>query len=273
MREVILDIPHGGEEMPKEVASYLHPDITHIDLLNEADLYSREFYRQQGGIPEANKFFFNYWRTIIDANRDLTDFRRDGIIKRSTIRLKPLYQDSTGLPPEMARLLVEKYAKPYYGQLEESTRKPETKLVVLGHTMEPIGPTGGIKSGEKRPLINLANGGDLEGNPNKSYQAPRDIMEYVKDHVEAKLPSLNLNGLVYNGQAVSFNTPFPGKKSIARIGETALQGKTALMFEINKSLIIDSSDTEIHEVRPENIAVMRTIIHDVLEGILGKITR
>ena len=272
MKEVVLDIPHGGEEMPEEVNVHLHPDITRVDLLNEADLFSREFYREQGGIPDRNKNYFDIWRTIIDANRELTDLRRDGIIKSATVKLKPLYRDAKRLPPELEQHLVGKYAKPYYDQLSATVGRPETKLVVLGHTMEPVGPVGGIKPGESRPLVNLANGGDLVGNPNQPYQASREVMEYVRDEIESKLSMLNLNGVTYNGQAVSFNTPFPGKKSIARIGAEALRGKTALMFEINKSIVVDSTDTEIHDLRPENIPAMRKILHDIIEGVLGKIT-
>lgn len=273
MKEVVLDIPHGGKEVPEEVKDYVHPDISRVDLLNEADLYSQGFFRQLEGIPAANKHFLEQFRAIIDVNRARDDFRRDGIVKRTTSTLKQLYKDPKGLPRDVANGVIQKYAEPYLSRLSRSVERPETKLVVLGHTMEPVGPQGGITPGVVRPLFNLANGGDLEGNSNAPYQATRDDMEFMRDEIEARLARLNLDGVRYNGQAVSFNYPFPGKKSIDRIGPERLSGKKAIMVEVNKSLVIDASVNAIREVRPENIATVRSIVHDVIDGLMSRITR
>jgi len=273
MKQVVLDIPHGGEEMPEEALPHLHPDITNVDLLNEADLYSQGFFREIEGVLAENKHYFDYWRTIIDTNRARDDFRRDGIVKKTTSHKKQLYQNPEGLPRDVAQGMIEKYADPYHAGLVQSVQRPETKLVVLGHTMEPVGPQGGITPGVVRPLFNLANGGDLEGNSNAPYQASRDDMEFVRDAIENRVEKLNLKGVPYNGQAVSFNYPFPGKKSIDRIGPDNLRDRKALMIEVNKGIVIDATSEAVRETRPENIAAVREIVRDVIDGLMTRITR
>ena len=151
--------------------------------------------------------------------------------------------------------------------------------------MESTQPKQDGTRGEKRPLINIANGGDLEGNPNEPYQLSRDLMALIAEEITRRIKAeiaqhrpgneagINLDGVVYNGQIVSTNNPFPGKKSMARIGKSRLQGKKTLMFEINKGLFIDSKPTRIDDLPDykKNLRAIKAIIHDVIEMVLGKI--
>ena len=187
---------------------------------------------------------------------------------------------------------MESYARPYMDKLERAVENPATRLVTLCHTMDPIGPAtrasagkkrplilianggdnAGIGAGKKRPLILLANGGDQFGNPDpgKPYQLPRHLMEQIKAEIESRIGELNLDSnVISNGQVVSFNKPYRGAKSIDRIGPQRLYGKKAFMIEVNKSLVMDYKS--LRQTNPKNIAVIRDIIGQVIEKVLGKL--
>lgn len=270
---VVLDIPHGGQQAPsREVRSHLHPDIRPIDLYREADLYSTGFYINQPDIPERNKIVMHQLRAIVDVNRELDDFSPDGVVKTQTSRGQQLYLSQDGLSPRQRQQLVESYARPYMDKLTAAVEKPSTRLVTLCHTMDPIGQSAGIGAGKKRPLILLANGGDQFGNPDpgKPYQLPRHLMEQIKAEIESRIGELNLDSnVISNGQVVSFNKPYRGAKSIDRIGPQRLYGKKAFMIEVNKSLVMDYKS--LRQTNPKNIAVIRDIIGQVIEKVLGKL--
>lgn len=272
MRQIVLDIPHGGRQIVPELKSLLHPDIQDLDLLREADLPSDQIYQEQGAIPDDQKIAFDHLRTLIDANREEEDFSRDGVVKTHTNGLKQLYKDPSGIPHELAKRLVDQYARPHWARLEAAIRRSEVRFVLLSHTMQSVGPLGGVGPGQVRPLICLGNGGDSEGNTQKPYQLTRELMEFLRDEFRRKMGSLSLTGVVHNGVDVSFNAPFIGTRSIERIGPRILQGRTAILMEVNRSIFYDPKDpTQI--ARPENIVAFRTILHDALEAILGRITR
>jgi len=268
---VVLDIPHGGQQAPsREVRSHLHPDIRPIDLYREADLYSTGFYINQPDIPERNKIVMHQLRAIVDVNRELDDFSPDGVVKTQTSRGQQLYLNQAGLSPRQRQQLVESYARPYMDKLERAVENPATRLVTLCHTMDPIGPATRASAGKKRPLILIANGGDNAGNPEKPYQLPRHLMEQIKAEIESRIRELNLDSTVIsNGQIVSFNSPYRGAKSIDRIGPQRLYGKKAFMIEVNKSLVMDYKS--LRQTNPKNIAVIRDIIGQVIEKVLGKL--
>jgi hypothetical protein len=270
---VVLDIPHGGQLEPSaEVICELHKDITTGDLMREADLYSTEFYRDQPGIPAVKKIFLSQMRAIIDVNRALDDFSPDGIVKTHTSRGKQIYYSSKGIYEGRRDALIDDYAKPYMDRLQRAVESPGTRLVVLCHTMDPVGPAAGVAAGKKRPLITIANGGDNLGNPdpNKPYQLPRDIMDQIKDEIESSAGKLEIdNTVISNSQIVGINKPYRGKKSIDRIGAARLLGRKAFMIEVNKSLVMDAETLAV--TNPGNVAKIREIIGAVIENVLRKI--
>lgn len=271
-KKVVLDIPHGGEEIPEEIISHLHNEITEEDLELEKDHGSKEFYLNQQDIPDENKLFFNINKAIVDVNREIGNLSYMGIIKTVTSQYKTLYkQGQNGLPDEFKIYLIKKYAKPYIESLRKSIKKPETKLVLLCHTMDSVKSSNKIKSTRKRPLFSIANGGDKLGNPNpeKPYQISKEIMEYIKDEIEKYIFDLNLNDVLWNGEIVEINTPFSAKKSIDRIGAETLKEKKALMVEVNEGLIYNRNTSSIE--RPENIEVIQNIIQNLIESIIRKI--
>jgi hypothetical protein len=271
--KVILDIPHGGKvNPPAEIMSELNSNITRGDLMREADLYSTGFYIDQPDVSSVNKIVMDQWRAIVDVNRNPDDFSADGIVKTHTSRGKQIYKSPEGIPRAKRRVLIEEYAKPYMGKLNRAVEKQDSRLVVLCHTMDPIGPASGIGAGKKRPLILLANGGDNLGNPDpeKPYQLPRDLMEQIKDEIESRIGILDIDHTVIsNGKDVSINKPYRATKSIDRIGPARLRGKKVFMIEVNKSLVMDI-DT-LRATNPANIGKIREIIGTVIENILKKI--
>lgn len=251
-----MDIPHGGTETPEELASYVALDES--ALLKEADAGSREIYMEMEQIPAANKLFFPYWRSLIDVNRELHDLGKDGIIKTKTSAGKDIYHNAKGLPFSLILKVIDKYANKYYEDLRTLVARPETRLVVLGHTMSAEAPEAFKYAGRPRPLITLANGGNREGQPNQPYQLPFGLMEHVSGILDRHLEECRVDGVTFNDKRVSFNHPFSGRKSIARIGEEALRGKTAFMIEVNKSLLR----------HPENIVIVKCAIYESICAVL-----
>jgi N-formylglutamate amidohydrolase len=272
MKEVILDIPHGGTTIPDEVKPHMHERFTVADLKTEYDIFSDELYLSQPGIPQSNKAFFDYHRTIIDVNRALDDFSRDGVVKTHTTTLRQIYKQYSGLPRQLALYLIEKYAAPYQENLRRIASEPIVKLVFSGHTMAPVGLLGSVDTGKKRPLFSISNGGDKDGNPEEEYQTPRDIMELIRDTILSKLPELDLTGATYNGKIVSFNSPFQGRQAIERLGRKTLTDKKAVQFEVNKSLLCKTADDNVKIPRPDNIAAIRKMLGDIFEEILSRIS-
>jgi formiminoglutamase len=94
-------------------------------------------------------------RAIVDMNRAVDDFRKDGVIKTHTCYDVRVYKEFPSR--KLIEQLLTKYYHPYHQKLERLTN---TENIVVGidcHTMAAVGPPIGPDAGKSRPLVCLSN--------------------------------------------------------------------------------------------------------------------
>jgi formiminoglutamase len=180
----ILSIPHGGLEVPPEVAD--RHALSDEELFTECDAFTREFY----GMSDAmlGEVTQDVARVFVDLNRppdDLPPATDDGAIKTATRFGHPVWRDGEVPEADLQRTLLERYYHPYHRRLAEllEARRDEVRLLVDCHTMSGTGPPAAKDAGARRPLICLSNLGDENGNAGRHGRTsvPQAVLERLRD--------------------------------------------------------------------------------------------
>lgn len=261
--KLVLDIPHGGEQVPPELEPHLA--ITPQILRTNMDTGSRQLYAALPDIDKEKVCFFEYSPTLIDVNRSLEAY--PGVFKSHTSDGYAIYQSSTDLPHALRNVLVDRYVHPYLDKLKARVAQPETRLVMLCHTMQATAPKNKTFAGRSRPLITLANGGDHNGVPKQEFQLTQPLMELMRDHLHKGLQELDLKDTIYREPSIAFNTPYRAENSIARLGKDVLKGKQAFLIKVNRSLLT-LPDGSLHE---QNIKLLRSLLSEALKSVLRQL--
>ena len=85
---VLLSVPHGGLEVPSEVAHICA--LTPKEIAEDGDEGARELYDLENHV--AGFVDTDVARAIIDLNRAEDDFSKDGVIKTHTCWDVPVYR-------------------------------------------------------------------------------------------------------------------------------------------------------------------------------------
>lgn len=201
---ILISVPHGGTEVPKEVRTYCRLNTEAI--LRDGDTWARELYCVADKV--AYYVDTNVARAIVDMNRDPNDLTADdpdGVVKLVTVEMEQVWNAPSGLPVSIRKHLIDAYHKPYHQKLDQAA---SSKRIVLGvdcHTMLAVGPV----CGESRPLICISNrgngSGDAEG---ESVTAPKELILAFK---EALVLEFSRNFMLAEKETlVSINQPFRG---------------------------------------------------------------
>jgi len=154
---VLLSIPHGGTQKPRELDGHL--SITDKDLFDDSDPFVIEIYDLGAKVEKVIKT--NIARAFVDLNRSLQDLppqNPDGLIKSATCYGKPIYRQGGEPDDTLRRLLIEKYYMPYHKSIQQSIRELNLQLCLDCHSMASIAPKvspDGNKS--KRPMFCISN--------------------------------------------------------------------------------------------------------------------
>jgi len=155
---VLLSIPHGGTEIPEELAERVCIDP--VDLFEDGDAFTREIYHLQNRVTSI--ITAGIARAFVDLNRstdDLPPRNPDGLIKSMTCFQKPIYIKGKEPGDSLTRKLIERYYLPYHAGIREILSRETILLALDCHSMAAeapaIAPDAGKK--EKRPLVCLGN--------------------------------------------------------------------------------------------------------------------
>ncbi len=147
-----LSVPHAGLRVPEDLADrcLLLPE----QLERDGDVGAAEIYALEAEVQEF--VTTTVARAVLDLNRGLEDFHKDGVIKTHTCYDEPVWREP--LSQKEIRALFDAHWQPYHDRL--AGWHGAVKLAVDCHTMAAIGPPVAPDPGARRPLVCL---GDARG--------------------------------------------------------------------------------------------------------------
>ncbi len=154
---VLLSIPHGGDQIPSELAMYTV--ISKRDMLADSDAFTREIYGIKGEV--AVVVDTSIARVFVDLNRatnDLPPANPDGIIKSRSCHDVQIYRDEVWHNASLVNILLEKYYHPYHQKIQAALAQNKDLALMLDcHSMEAVGPVIGPDTGIERPAVCLGS--------------------------------------------------------------------------------------------------------------------
>lgn len=285
---VILSRPHGGLDIPPEIADNLA--IDQVALYNDCDLWVDQLFDFSSGVSERPSpvaaFSMPIARALIDANRPLEWLGEpDGPVKSRTSYGETIYKKP--LPEETMQLLLDKYWWPYHKKMDRSLQEHarSIKLMVDCHNMAQYGPTAYRDAGIERPLICIANMGDENGEikPERGWtlcpgwfarQATEIAAELFADMTllepvpDATVPTALLNS-PFGGSFVLARHLNPEKKETFEAQHTRSL-PFGIMIEVNRGLFVGNQHAQTTMAKPnqERIAQIQARLHEWLVRII-----
>lgn len=152
---VLLSVPHGGDQVPPELAGRVA--IGPAEILEDGDAFTREIY----GVADCVRFVVDtsIARAFVDLNRsegDLPPANPDGVIKSHTCYMKPVYAEGGAPDAALAERLLERYHRPYHRRIREILAD-DVELALDCHSMAALGPDISADPGQRRPAVCLGN--------------------------------------------------------------------------------------------------------------------
>lgn len=268
---IIVSLPHGGMDVPAEVRGRLAIDETVI--YNECDLWVEQLYHFAdaslpggGGRGVLETVSMPVARVLIDANRPPDALENpDGPVKTQTSYGQPIY--TTPLTDHEQEQLRERYWQPFHTQLATAfqTHGDHIKFFLDGHNMAQLGPAAYADGGRPRPLILLANFGDLAGAPKDPFGwtscTPTLLRAAGKIAEEIFVDMTLLEPAGTPPPVVGLNAPFHGGYVLSRFAgpDAPVPGVPGMMVEINRGLFVGNqrTDTPVQPPNLERIAQVR----------------
>jgi formiminoglutamase len=173
---VLISVPHGGLEVPEELAALCI--LTPEQIAKDGDEGAAEIYDFPAEVVAFVKA--EIARAILDLNRAPDDFRRDGVVKTHTCFEEPVYSEA--LARERVDVLLTRHYHPYHERLRELASR--ARLGVDCHTMLAVGPPIGPGAGERRPRICLSNADGA---------CPQEWLESLGEHLHVEFGEVALN--------------------------------------------------------------------------------
>ncbi|RMD96692.1 MAG: N-formylglutamate amidohydrolase [Deltaproteobacteria bacterium] len=155
---LLLSIPHGGEEIPPEVAD--RTALEPAERFADSDPFTREIY----DVKDRAVFVISakIARAVVDLNRapsDLPPKNPDGVVKSHTCEGRAVYLPDKTPDPLLVETLLARYYHPYHEKIR-TTLQRERERLLLGldcHSMAAVGPAIAPDPGKKRPIFCLSN--------------------------------------------------------------------------------------------------------------------
>ena len=253
----LISVPHGGVEVPDEVAACLA--LSQEDLLWYCDPLTREIF-DFGGFVEAH-IDTPVSRMVIDLNRPplplpLKD--PDGVIKVRTIDGRQVYLPGQ-LPdlPRVHRWMMQWYF-PYHQRIDELIDSHPVRICFDCHSMLPFGSKEQADAGRTRPLICLGNYGDKDGRarPGNITTCPPGWIRLLAGEFEEVFPDPG---------SVAINTPFSG--GFISNAHYWRKGIPWIQIEVNRQLYEQCSRDGVSSPASCSTA---TGLRDTLKGILAR---
>ncbi len=198
----LISIPHGGVEIPEEVAGRFALSVQEISWY--CDPATRTLF-DFGQFVEA-LIDTEVSRMVIDLNRPplpLPPRDPDGVIKVRTVDGRQVYRPGQLPDISLIHRLMLKWYFPYHQSIDELIDKNSVRIAFDCHSMLPYGSAEQNDAGKRRPLICLGNYGDENG------QAKLGSLTTCPSEWIARLADAFREEFRGTGE-VAINTPFSG---------------------------------------------------------------
>ncbi len=265
---IAIILPHAGLKTPQELVGRVA--LTESHIFNEADIFTDELFNYRDQV--LHWVSFPYARAIIDVNRaeePALSRPGDGIVKRQTSYGVSVYHPGQEPDPEMERLLINRYWRPWHEKLKGIASDTRVKLVLDCHSMAAIGPSAytDANPNQVRPRVSISNLGDWDGDartPDQRISADPHVTRMLAVQLGKNLD--NTPTLASVGARSAVNTPYIGGYDIAAHG-----GRTQpwLMLEVNRALYVGTQNSETPITRPNLglIDILREKIWQAIQAV------
>jgi hypothetical protein len=149
-KNILIIIPHGGNEIPEELAPCT--ELDELTLFMDSDACSNlifEFNESSGILKTEISSLY------IDLSKPYQSFaqrRKPGVIRRKTRNNREVFHPNS-FPDDLALAnIFKRHYFPFYKTLKKILKTGEVDLVLECHTMWPIGPGDAHDAGKPRPL-------------------------------------------------------------------------------------------------------------------------
>lgn len=237
---ILLSIPHGGDQIPEELADRLLAGEK--EIFEDSDAFTRQIYDLKEKVRHVVKA--NIARAFIDPSRsadDLPPGNPDGVIKSHTCFGKVIYKPDMQPAQSEIGSLLEKYYYPLHNQIQTlvNDRKNNLELCLDCHSMEAVGPAIAPDTGKKRPAICLGN----------------RFGEAAPDEMVQKLRTCLMHAFELSESDVTVNKPFAGGFITRNYGNNPLPW---IQIEMNRNLYLrkphfNPETLEISAARTEDL--------------------
>jgi len=253
----LLSIPHGGTEVPHEIAGRML--LTRKEILWYCDPGTRILFDLRDSVEVYIDTPIS--RMVVDLNRPplpLPPRDPDGIIKVRTIDGRDVYRPGQQPDTNLIHHLLLTWYFPYHQRIDELLDQHPVRIAFDCHSMLPYGSVEQKDAGRPRPLICLGNNGDRQGRPKKGGLAtcPEAWISELADAFRKVFP--------HDGD-VAINNPFSG--GFISNAHFWRKGIPWIQIEINRSLY-EPEHVSGHAAgeTTEHLEVLRETIRDVLTG-------
>jgi formiminoglutamase len=233
---VLLPIPHGGTEVPKEIRDRVV--ISPKDQFENSDACTQEIYGL--GNEVMVQVQSQIARVYVDMNRaedDRPPQNPDGIVKTQTCHGKTVYRPGQELDDSWTRRILDTNYFPYHQSIAAAlTGHADLQLAIDCHSMEKVAPVISPDPGQPRPLICLGN--------NHGKSCPPEMAN--------RLAACFREGFGLEKKDVVLNKPFAGGYVTRTYGKGALPW---VQVEMNRSLYLSEPwfDAATLTVQPQRL--------------------
>ncbi|AZI44621.1 N-formylglutamate amidohydrolase (plasmid) [Deinococcus psychrotolerans] len=240
--DLLIVTPHSSGALPPEVLRImLGADAFDTDkreaflrrVFLEGDPYTDLIFN----VPNAAHLSAPWSRFAADLNRERDDESDNGVLKLFDFARSPLYPSGFSFSPEAREARLRAIWDPFEAGL--SAALIGKRLLIVGHSMAPYGPSLGPDTGKPRPGITLMLGTPAEPSfPAAQFTALQNAAEQAFAQV--------LTGETFTQVAV--NDPWSADAISVRHARQS--GAAAFGIEVNAGLYL----TPDGQVRPQQLA-------------------
>ena len=258
---VLISIPHGGVEIPKELERKTR--LNAADLFEDGDALTQKIYDLGDAVGAVLKTPIA--RAFVDLNRapqERPPTYPDGVVKKHTTNGKNIFKNNVSLNDAEIRVLLDQYYFPYHDALTRLARAKNMALAIDCHSMLARAPVSSLEPGKKRPIFCVSNRGGKDGYADQNFPKLSCAPELIQ-----KLAQCLQNAFELETDDVRINDPFHGGYITRQHGLNPLPW---IRVEMNRKLYLNGPwfNSKALTVAPARIAWLKERFFDALASLM-----
>ena len=222
-------IPHGGYEVPEELAEGAALDDLQIFI--EADTCANEIFDMRNVVSATIDLHIS--RFFVDPDRSYLNIPpkdTDGVVK--TISLQGNHVFKKGYRPDEIAIsaILKRYYFPFFSTVDKILETGNIALIIVAHTVMPIGPKKSADYDRPRPIASVENTADING---KTIKTCSD--EMAAAFLKAIASEFSKDGANIKDPFVLKEVPTKGHI----MGKYSKSGVPILKLNLSKALFLD----------------------------------